>query len=196
MEPVYFWKRDPDYYKKDKWRGIFCQWYEKDFKGGKACHDLASIIDEKDWAEYVDQKTFSSREKWMMVIKTLMFAKGDHRQDNLNILDNQMVPTDDPGKIRELGRTVKGFDEKIWDEWKYKIVVNGNYLQFSQDKEMRDILMKTGTAELVEASPKDRIWGIGYEEKKATKVSRSQWGLNLLGLALVEVRAKLTKEST
>ena len=72
--------------------------------------------------------------------------------------------------------------------------VNGNYLQFSQDTEMKAILLNTKDREIVEAAWYDKIWGIGYNEANARKVGKKVWeenGLNLLGKALMEVRNKL-----
>lgn len=54
-------------------------------------------------------------------------------------------------------------------------------------------LLATGERELVEASPMDRVWGIGYGEKKAG-LNRHRWGKNLLGKALMDVREQLRKE--
>lgn len=194
MNIVYFWKQDDKNYNNNKWRRYFCQWYIKDFIGGPACYDMSSIIIEEDWIKYIDKKIFSSREKWMMVMKALLFARGIYRKINLTILENNILPIDDPSKIRLLGRTIKGFDEKLWIEWRYKIVVNGNYLQFSQNDELKTILLKTNDDLIVEASPKDKIWGIGFSETQAQKVDKTKWGLNLLGLALIEVRQKIKNE--
>lgn len=191
MATVYFWTCVPKDYTTDQWRHVFCQWYKKDFVGGKATYDLSGAITQDCWDKYIEGKKFSSREKWMMVCKALLFAKSVHKQTNFKILDHLIIPIDDPKEIRKLGRTIKGFDEKVWDEWKYKFVVNGNYLQFSQDEELKKILSNTNDRELVEASPYDKIWGIGFTEKQAVKVNKSEWGSNLLGKALVEVRKEL-----
>ena len=55
------------------------------------------------------------------------------------------------------------------------------------------MLLATGERELVEASPLDRIWGVGFAEKDAER-NRSRWGENLLGKALVHVRGRLKQE--
>ena len=45
---------------------------------------------------------------------------------------------------------------------------------------------------LVEASPVDRIWGIGLAADDERAADPARWpGLNLLGFALMEARAKL-----
>lgn len=58
---------------------------------------------------------------------------------------------------------------------------------------MRMWLLATGERELVEASPMDRVWGVGFAEKNAG-ANRHRWGENLLGQALMVVRARLAKE--
>jgi ribA/ribD-fused uncharacterized protein len=92
-------------------------------------------------------------------------------------------------KVKELGRLIKNFDEIEWDKHKLNIVVNGNMLKFSQHPELKDQLLKT-TGLLVEASPYDRIWGIGYSTKNADN-NKDNWGQNLLGRSLMYVREKL-----
>lgn len=79
---------------------------------------------------------------------------------------------------------------------KLRIVEEGNYLKFtvSEDAEsLRAMLLVTGERELVEASPRDRIWGVGFAEKDAER-NRVRWGQNLLGKALMSVRARLREE--
>ena len=79
---------------------------------------------------------------------------------------------------------------------KVQIVRQGSYHKFtiSDDAEnLRRMLMATGQRELVEASPVDRIWGVGFVEKEAERM-RHRWGQNLLGKALVEVRERLRGE--
>lgn len=59
---------------------------------------------------------------------------------------------------------------------------------------MAKTLLDTGDTELVEAAPKDRIWGIGFGVQHAEPF-REEWGQNLLGLALMEVRRRLREET-
>lgn len=101
----------------------------------------------------------------------------------------------EPSKQKALGRKVKGFDIKTWNEKREKIVEDGNWWKFTQAKEgdLRDLLLKTGDRLLVEASPYDRIWGVGYSAAKA-EANRGNWGENLLGKALMKVRDRLHAE--
>ena len=144
---------------------------------------------------------------WMMVQKARCF--------NDEKIARQMLETTDPKTHKALGRKVRGFDEKVWNERMYSlstccweeelvdcvtgkldIVMQGTYHKFttSDDAEnLRRILLATGERELVEASPLDRIWGVGFAEKNAER-NRHRWGQNLLGRALMDVRARLREE--
>lgn len=75
---------------------------------------------------------------------------------------------------------------------RYEIVVQGNLQKFDQNQEIRDFLLNTGTRVLVEASPVDKVWGVGMSEDDEKINNPNCWrGLNLLGFALMEVREKL-----
>lgn len=83
-----------------------------------------------------------------------------------------MLETTDPKAHKALGRKVRDFDEKTWNANKRRIVEEGTYLKFTASKNANDLktlLLQTGERELVEASPLDRIWGIGFGEKNAGK---------------------------
>jgi len=69
----------------------------------------------------------------------------------------------------------------------------GSLYKFEQDEELKKTLIDTGDLILVEASPYDRIWGIGFKENKAMS-ERERWGLNLLGEALMRVREEFKKQ--
>jgi hypothetical protein len=71
-------------------------------------------------------------------------------------------------------------------------VVRANELKFSQNPELAEFLLKTGSRVLVEASPVDRIWGIGLAQDDERCADPNRWdGLNLLGFALMDVRANM-----
>ncbi len=95
-----------------------------------------------------------------------------------------------PRKQKALGRSVKNLDLEVYDCCKFHIVTEGNWLKFSQDEGLRNELLETGERELVEASPMDWIWGIGFAAEHAETL-REEWGQNLLGKALVTVRDRL-----
>ena len=83
---------------------------------------------------------------------------------------------------------MQGFDQVVWDKFKYSIVLNGNWCKFSQNRELQEFLLSTGDSVLVEASPYDRIWGIQLSADAPEAQNPFRWrGENLLGFALMEV---------
>jgi hypothetical protein len=100
-----------------------------------------------------------------------------------------------PGAAKALGRQVRGFDEQHWAEHRFDVVVAGNMAKFGQHRQLRDYLAGTGSRVLVEASPRDRVWGIGLAADDERAGTPERWlGLNLLGFALMEVRQQLGAE--
>jgi ribA/ribD-fused uncharacterized protein len=97
-----------------------------------------------------------------------------------------------PNEAKQLGRKVRNYDEKIWQEKRFDIVVQANFAKFSQHPELKEFLLATKDRILVEASPVDRIWGVGMAQDHLHIQDPSQWqGLNLLGFALMHVREQL-----
>ncbi|ERJ25497.1 NADAR family protein [Campylobacter concisus] len=96
--------------------------------------------------------------------------------------------------MKALGRQVHGFDAKVWDEIKFGVVLNATYLKFSQNAPFRDFLLQTGSKILVEASPVDKIWGIGLATSDENAQNPTKWrGQNLLGFALMRARDEIVK---
>jgi ribA/ribD-fused uncharacterized protein len=107
----------------------------------------------------------------------------------------EIMEADHPRDHQKLGRMIKGFDQELWDESKYNIVYTGNYYRFRQNDEDWQWLNATGNTMLVEASPIDRVWGIGMDMKDPDINDESKWrGQNLLGKVLTEVRDTIRKE--
>ena len=65
-----------------------------------------------------------------------------------------------------------------------------------KNPELKEILLATGDHIIVEASPYDRIWGVGLSEENDDLYKGNWNGQNLLGKALMEVREKLRMEGT
>ena len=120
-----------------------------------------------------------------MYHKALLFNDSD--------VATQILAATTPIEVKALGRQVKDFDEQIWKENRYRIVKEGNILKFTQHSDLQEKLLATKGKMLVEASPRDRVWGIGYGAKNAL-ANKERWGLNLLGLVLVEVRDEMLEE--
>ena len=132
----------------------------------------------------VDGVTYNCAEQYMMAEKARIFGDEDTRQ--------RIMKEEEPDIIKDLGREVKGFDPEVWDQHKFDVVVKGNLAKFGQIEKLRKFLLNTGSAILVEASPYDRVWGIGMREDNKDASNAEKWyGINLLGFALMVVRDKL-----
>jgi len=135
----------------------------------------------------VDGIVYRTAEHWMMAGKAELF----HDNDTLQ----KILACETPKKAKELGRLVQRFDPTVWDLHKFDLVVRGTYQKFAQHTELRNYLLSTGDKVLVEASPVDRIWGIGMKGDDPSAGNPALWkGENLLGFALMEVRAILREK--
>ncbi|WP_095158161.1 NADAR family protein [Pseudomonas sp. Irchel 3E13] len=124
------------------------------------------------------------------VEQMMMFCKAKLFGDELTA--SKIMAATHPRDQKALGRCVVGYDDDAWSERRGRIVARGCYAKFSQSLVLRDALLATGNTVLVEASPYDCIWGVGLAEHDPRVLDPSQWkGLNLLGIALTDVRAKL-----
>ena len=128
----------------------------------------------------VDGITYPTAEHYMMAEKARLF-------DDIKALP-QIIAAKDPSEAKALGRKVKNFDNDIWFKHRFEIVVRGNYSKF-RNPELQEFLLNTGDRILVEASPTDRIWGVGLAQDNNLIHNPYHWkGLNLLGFALMKVR--------
>lgn len=140
--------------------GPFCQWWKSKF--------MENNIE------------YNCCEQYMMYQKAILFKDESTAK--------KILESKEPREQKRLGRLIKNFDEKIWDQHKEKIVANGNYLKFSQNEELKEYLCDTYPYTLVEANKYDKIWGIGMYMNDPNILDTSKWGKNLLGKTLMKVR--------
>ena len=120
----------------------------------------------------------------------MMYHKALYFKDEVTA--ENILNTKSPDKQKKLGRTVAGFDPNAWNEVKLDVVIQGNRLKFTQNQDLKELLLDTGKRILAEASPYDRVWGIGLSENDPDSENQEQWrGKNLLGKALMIVRSEL-----
>jgi ribA/ribD-fused uncharacterized protein len=133
----------------------------------------------------LDGIAFNCAEQAMMYRKAMLF-------NDYDCADRIMASTD-PWEQKKLGRQVKGFTQAVWEAERENVMFDILFAKFSQNKRLNEALMSTGDKVLVEASPHDRIWGIGLPESDPRAMDEAQWkGLNLLGKTLNRVRESLT----
>lgn len=107
----------------------------------------------------------------------------------------KIAKADTPAKAKQLGREVRNFQQKIWDDNCDRVVEEGNYAKFKQNKKLKVVLLGTGQRSLVETSPNDRLRGVGFNSDDA-KGNEDKWGLNKLGKALERARERLRKDES
>lgn len=142
--------------------GAFSQWYASPFSEGGVL--------------------FPTAEHYMMYHKALLF--GDTK------VAQAVLTATKPNQVKALGRKVANFSDAVWDQHKIGIVLQGTRLKFAQHPSLAALLRGTGDAGLVEATPYDKVWGIG-----STDVAHPErWpagSQNLLGRILMQVRSEL-----
>ncbi|WP_024741669.1 NADAR family protein [Tenacibaculum maritimum] len=160
---LFFWGHQPN---KDGSIGKSCfsQWWKAPFK--------------------IDGITYPTAEHYMMASKAILFKDDEILEKILNVTD--------PHNAKKLGRKVRNFTPDLWDQHKFDIVVEANMAKFSQNSALKTFLLHTKDAIIVEASPRDRIWGIGMGQNNEKSSNPNLWrGKNLLGYALMEVRDRI-----
>ncbi|MFT3963643.1 NADAR family protein [Propionivibrio sp.] len=159
MEYVFFWGHQAS--KSGVTASCFSQWYGAPF--------------------VIEGRRYPTAEHYMMAEKAALFGDQATRAQVLQ------APT--PSAAKALGRQVRGFDEETWLANRFSIVIRANEAKFAQNPELGLFLKQTGSRVLVEASPVDRIWGIGLAQDDENVNDPNLWrGLNLLGFALMRVR--------
>lgn len=165
MKYLFFWGHQPSADGSVS-KTCFSQWWKSDFK--------------------IDTDTYCCMEQYMMAEKARLFKDEE--------ILKEILQSKQPKQIKELGRKVRNFDENVWKKKRYAIILNGNYAKFLQNEGLRQFLIGTKNRVLVEASPYDKIWGIGMVADDEHIENPLEWkGLNLLGFALMEVRDELIR---
>jgi ribA/ribD-fused uncharacterized protein len=140
------------------------------------------------WAPFtLDGVRYNCTEQHMMAEKARLF------KDEQAL--NRIMKATDPADQKAYGRKVRGFDERKWSSVCYNIVLAGNLEKYRQNPELCEKLLATGNLKFVEASPKDKIWGIGMDKNHPDATKPGKWlGKNLLGKVLDETRRIIRQE--
>jgi ribA/ribD-fused uncharacterized protein len=145
------------------WDGIYSQWHKSNL--------------------VIDGVTYNCAEQYMMAMK----AKHFNDEETLA----KIMSIGSPRIQKEYGRQVKNFDPIEWTNVCKDYVFKANLVKFS-DPILKKSLLNTGTKEIVEASPYDKIWGIGLDQDDPRALDKKQWqGTNWLGEVLMKVRETL-----
>lgn len=132
----------------------------------------------------VDGVDYPTAEHFMMAEKARAF------RDDESLA--KILQSKSPADAKALGRKVRNFDSTLWAKQSFQIVVSANIAKFSQNEKLAAWLRISAPKILVEASPTDKIWGIGMAVSDPHAKDPVKWrGRNLLGFALTRVRDEL-----
>lgn len=153
------------------WGGIFSNWY----------------VDRKHMLELPVAKgesngRFNCVEQYMMAKKARQF--GD------TVTEAKILLESDPRKQKALGRDVTPFDADAWSNVARDAVYPAVYTKFANNKFLCDLLLSTDDKVIVEASPYDKIWGIGVGTDENLDVNTWR-GKNWLGQLLMRARNEI-----
>ena len=136
-------------------------------------------------------KAFGEEHEFFCTEQAFMWAKAKYFGDNDSA--TMILKCNDPMRCKGRGRLVKGYDDKQWNLVRYSFMHDVNFEKYSQDTKLKEKLLDSAFdgKEFVEASPTDRIWGIGFAQVDAPD-DESKWlGQNLLGKVLTQVRDEI-----
>ena len=184
------WEREPRYELK---------WLKKRYNAGKAGkfllfwgHQKGASISASCLSQWYGSSFWQDEVRYIGAEQYMMAKKAECFGDKEAL--GQILSAKDPAQMKALGRQVRGFDAKVWDEVKFGVVLNASYLKFSQNAPLREFLLQTKDKILVEASPVDKIWGIGMSADDENVQNPMKWrGQNLLGFALMRARDEIAK---
>jgi ribA/ribD-fused uncharacterized protein len=135
----------------------------------------------------IDGVRFVNCEQRMMYMKGKVFGDEEAMRE--------VMLTEDPKRHKEIGRSVKNFDVDTWSAKAYQVVVEANYAKYSQNPELRQFLIDSGSRKFVECAPYDKIWGNGLNITQTLQTPEAMWeGTNLLGKAIMDVREMILAE--
>lgn len=148
-----------------------------------------------------DMVSFTCSEQYFMYLKALIF-------NDMLVAKKILVNGMDGNYYKSLGRKVgdlennpkaKPYDDSTWDSVRDKAMYKALYFKF-KDPQLKQWLLDTGDSIIVEASPMDKIWGVGlgktnrqgiYDKSEKWKDVYSWRGDNKLGFLLMEIRDNL-----
>lgn len=148
------------------WSGPFSQWHPSPF--------------------VINGVTYNCAEQYMMAEKARLF--GDTA--TLAMIMNAADPSDQ----KRYGRMVRGFNADKWNAVARDIVYRASYAKFFGNPDLKKYLYDTKGRTLVEASPEDKIWGIGLHWRDRLCDDPKTWrGTNWLGECLTKARDDMMK---
>ena len=138
-------------------------------------------------------KAFNEEHDFFCTEQAFMWAKAKFFKDE-DIAKKILAEEIEPMVCKALGRQVSNYDDKEWDKVRYEMMLKPNIERFWQDLVLQKKLIdpKFDGLTFVEASPSDKIWGVGLKMDDPRIVDERNWlGKNLLGKVITEARVEI-----
>lgn len=134
----------------------------------------------------LDGVHYSSMEQYIMYQKCVLF--GD------KATAKKVLLTDVPSEQQKLGKLCSGYINGVWAGARQAIAMRGLLAKFSQNADLKEQLLNTSEAYLVECAHSDKIWACGIRLTESERFDATKWtGQNILGFALMAVREIIKK---
>jgi ribA/ribD-fused uncharacterized protein len=164
----------------NEYKNAICFWQGELFSNFADCTNSPIVI---------HGKSFNWSEQVFMLVKLLYFyTKKKMSQTQFNNLLSTLLNANNPMDTKKVGRAIPLSDADLaeWNNVSSGAMYYANWHKY-QDSDRRKQLVATTGKRLVEASPYDKIWGVGYKVYDFRK-GKCQ-GENRLGQVLEDLRS-------
>jgi len=135
-------------------------------------------------------KAFNEEHCFFCTEQAFMWAKAKYFKDETTA-KQIILEKLNPLICKRLGRKVKNYIDSEWEKTRYEMMLKPNIERFYQDIVLRNKIIdsKFNGLIFVEASPYDKIWGVGLDQNDPKIDDEKNWkGRNLLGKVITETR--------
>ena len=152
------------FHKPEEDYGWLSNWYRSDFE--------------------LDGIKYSSVEQYIMYQKCVLFGDVESAEKVMN--------AEYPDEQQSIARNATGYIENAWRGYRQIIAQKALFAKFSQNEDLKEKLLATGDAWLVECARTDKNWACGISLYDDQRFDASKWfGMNILGFALMKVRDEI-----
>jgi ribA/ribD-fused uncharacterized protein len=128
---------------------------------------------------------FSNFALYPINIKGVVWPTSEHyfqsQKSEDPFIQKEILKAATPRIAADLGRAINENFRKDWDQIRDQVMYEAVYAKFTQHQVLKDLLLSTGDALLVEHTRRDNYWGDGGDGS----------GQNMLGKILMRVREEL-----
>jgi ribA/ribD-fused uncharacterized protein len=128
---------------------------------------------------------FSNFSKHSFIVDSVKYKTSEHYFQAAKFLDplvaERVIMAPTPSEAASIGRDKSLTLRSDWEQVKNQIMMEAVWGKFTQNEDIKDLLLSTGTSMLIEDAPNDYYWGVGKDGS----------GRNMLGHVLMQVRKEL-----